>query len=153
MTASGNPSPPPSSPLPQRIELKITSHPANLRDVRKQIEQFAQSIGMPSDMADAVGLALNEAMANVIRHGYDGKTDQPIIVSAEGGEQELRLYIRDWAKPFDPSKLKPRRHDKLTPGGVGMTCIRQLMDEVKFERLPDGMLLTMIKKTNRPKTR
>lgn len=153
MTANGNQpqSAPPSRP--ERIELKITSHPDNLRNVRKQVEKFARSIGMSSEMSDAVGLALNEALANVIRHGYDGATDRPIIVSAEHGEGELRVVIRDWAKPFDPSLLKPKPQDVLTPGGIGMACIGHLMDDVKFERLPDGMLLKMVKKTAKHNTR
>ncbi len=147
MTAGGNqPQSVPSS-RPQRIELKITSDPANLRRVRKQVEQFARSAGLSPEMSDAIGLALNEALANVIRHGYDGATDRPIVVSAEHGDGEFRVFIRDWAKPFDPSRLKPKRCGELTPGGLGMVCIRQLMDDVKFERLPDGMLLTMVKKT------
>ena len=153
MTASGNQ--PQSGPLPQpeRIELKITSHPANLRRVREEVEEFARSIGLSAETSDAVGLALNEALANVIRHGYDGATDRPIVVSAERGEGEIRVFIRDWAKPFDPSLLKAKRQGELTPGGIGMVCIHQLMDDVKFERLPDGMLLKMVKKTATHNTR
>jgi serine/threonine-protein kinase RsbW len=153
MTASGNQPQPGSSPRPERIELKITSHPANLRHARVEVESFAKSIGMSSEMSDAVGLVLNEALANVIRHGYEGATDRPIIVSAERGDGELRLSIRDWAKPFDPSRVKPKYPGELKPGGLGMICIRQLMDDVKFEQLPDGMLLKMVKKMAKPQAR
>jgi anti-sigma regulatory factor (Ser/Thr protein kinase) len=86
-----------------RLELKMTSHPANLQNARKQIENFVQSVGMAA-MADAVGLALNEALANVIRHGYDSATDKPIEVLAEKANGELRVSIRDWGKRFDPSQ-------------------------------------------------
>ncbi len=147
MTPSGDQPLPGTSTRPQRIELKITSDPANLRDVRKKIESFAQSVGMPSERSDEIGLALNEALANVIRHGYDGAHDRPIVVSAELNGEELQVFIRDWAKPFDPSLIKPKNQGKLTPGGVGMLCIHELMDHVKFERLSDGMLLKMTKKT------
>jgi anti-sigma regulatory factor (Ser/Thr protein kinase) len=143
-----------SSPLPERIELKITSDPANLRDVRKRVETFSRSIGMPPEKSDEIGLALNEALANVIRHGYDGAHDRPIIVSAERGDGELHVLIRDWAKPFDPALVKPKILGKLSPGGVGMLCIHELMDHVKFERLSDGMLLKMTKNmtTQKPET-
>ncbi|MGD0463652.1 MAG: ATP-binding protein [Tepidisphaeraceae bacterium] len=145
MTASGDKPQPASSSRPERIELKITSDPANLREVRKKVESFAQSVGISSESSDEIGLALNEALANVIRHGYDGATDRPIVVSVERGDGELHVFIRDWAKPFDPSAVKPK--GKLSPGGVGMRCIQELMDDVKFERLSDGMLLKMTKKT------
>jgi len=153
MTPSGN-QPQPASSVPlDRIELKITSDPANLRDVRKKVESFAQSVGMPAQRSDDIGLALNEALANVIRHGYDNAKDRPIVVSVERGDGELHLSIRDWAKPFDPSQVKPKHQGKLSPGGVGMLCIQELMDHVKFERLSDGMLLTMTKKMIKPDKR
>jgi anti-sigma regulatory factor (Ser/Thr protein kinase) len=146
MAAKENKPQPAASSAPDRIELKITSDPANLREVRKKVESFAQSIGMAREMSDELGLALNEAMANVIRHGYDGAKDRPIVVSAERGDGELHLSIRDWAKPFDPATIKPKDHGRLSPGGVGMLCIQTFMNEVKFERLADGMLLKMTKK-------
>jgi anti-sigma regulatory factor (Ser/Thr protein kinase) len=146
MTASGDKPLPASSARPQRFELKITSDPANLREVRVKVEAFARAAGMPGEAADEIGLALNEALANVIRHGYDGATDRPIVVSAERGDGEVHVLIRDWAKPFDPALVKPKILDKLSPGGVGMLCIHELMDSVKFERLSDGMLLKMTKK-------
>jgi anti-sigma regulatory factor (Ser/Thr protein kinase) len=130
---------------PQRIELKVTSDTANLAPVRKQVEQFAQDAGFPQDASDSVGLALNEAMANVIRHGYDGAKDKPIIITAEADADALHLTIRDWAKPFDPPVIPTPSPDNLKPGGLGVMCMRHLMDDVKFQRLSDGMLLTMVK--------
>jgi len=124
----------------------INSHPAGLRKVRRELEAFAQSIGMAEESSNAVGLVLNEALANVIRHGYEGAHDKPIRVTAETGEKELTISIRDWAKPFDPSILKQKSNDELKPGGIGLICIRKLMDDARYERLPDGMLLTLTKK-------
>jgi anti-sigma regulatory factor (Ser/Thr protein kinase) len=110
------------------------------------MEGFAKSIGMADERSQAVGLVLNEALANIIRHGYGGAVDKPILVTAEQGEKELRVVIRDWAKPFDPSAIKRKCEDELTPGGLGLVCIRKLMDDAKFECLPDGMVLTLTKK-------
>jgi anti-sigma regulatory factor (Ser/Thr protein kinase) len=132
--------------VPERLEVKISSDPVNLRGVRKQVEDFVQACGMPPAAADAVGLAVNEALANVIRHGYSGATDKPIMVVAEKGSGEVRLSIRDWGKRFDPAQLPARQKSTLEPGGLGLVCIRQLMDEVEFQRLADGMLLKMVKK-------
>jgi len=125
---------------------EIQSDPAKLREVRTDLENFTRSIGMKDEASNAVGLVLNEALANIIRHGYDGATDKPIRVTAEQVEKELKIVIRDWAKPFDPALIKPRYEDELKPGGLGLICIRKLMDGFKYERLPDGMLLTLTKK-------
>jgi serine/threonine-protein kinase RsbW len=125
---------------------EITSHPAKLREIRKEVEDFAQSIGMSEEPSHAVGLVLNEALANVIRHGYDGAPDKPIRITAENDDKELKIRIRDWAKPFDPELVKHKYEGDLKPGGIGLICIRKLMDDSKYERLPDGMLLTLTKK-------
>jgi serine/threonine-protein kinase RsbW len=124
----------------------IKSDPAKLRDVRKELESFTKSIGMAEEASHAVGLVLNEALANVIRHGYDGAVDKPIRVTAEKIENELKIVIRDWAKPFDPAMVKHKYEGELKPGGLGLVCIRKLTDGFKYERLPDGMLLTLTKK-------
>jgi serine/threonine-protein kinase RsbW len=125
---------------------EITSNTARLREIRRDVEEFAKSIGMPEESSHAVGLVLNEALANVIRHGYDGASDKPIQVTAEQGDKELKIRIRDWAKPFDPDAVKHKYEGELKPGGIGLICIRKLMDDFKYERLPDGMLLTLTKR-------
>jgi anti-sigma regulatory factor (Ser/Thr protein kinase) len=132
---------------PRRLELKITSDTANLRPTRKEIENFAAAGGMKVESCEALGLVLNEALANIMRHGYGGAVDQPIEVSAEFSGAELKVTIRDWAKPFDPSEHlhEPDLND-IKPGGLGLLCMRKLMDDVKWERLADGMRLTMMKK-------
>ncbi|MGA2581718.1 MAG: ATP-binding protein [Tepidisphaeraceae bacterium] len=132
-----------------RLELKITSDPANLRDVRKQVEAFAHIGGMPLEDCDAVGLVINEALANIIRHGYHGAHDQPIMITAETDDGQLRLQIRDWAKPFDPSTLPKKETADLKPGGLGLLCMRRLMDEAEFVPLPDGMLLKLLKRSGK----
>jgi anti-sigma regulatory factor (Ser/Thr protein kinase) len=134
---------------PTKLELNINSDPANLRPVRKQIEALAEAGGLPREACEAVGLVINEALANVIRHGYNGATDQPIAISAEVADGQIRLQIRDWAKPFDPAYLPQAPRDHLKPGGLGLICMRKLMDEAEFVPLADGMLLKLVKRINK----
>jgi anti-sigma regulatory factor (Ser/Thr protein kinase) len=130
-----------------RVELKINSDPANLRDVRRQVEEFALGAGLSREATDEVGLVINEALANVIRHGYGGATDRPIEVTAAVEGDGVRFTIRDWGKQFDPAAVaKKKTSELLKPGGLGLICIKKLMDEVEFFQLPDGMRLTMVKR-------
>jgi serine/threonine-protein kinase RsbW len=125
----------------------MKSDPAQLREVRKLTEDFALSTGCSKETTEHVGLVLNEALANVIRHGYHGKKEQPIDVTVEKAAQELWVTIRDWGVKFDPSKLPNKNlSDNPTPGGLGLICIRRLMDDVSYEQLPDGMRLKMGKR-------
>jgi anti-sigma regulatory factor (Ser/Thr protein kinase) len=143
-----------------RVTLQFRSDPATLRPVRLALEEYGKEAGLSPEATDAIGLALNEALANVMRHAYRGATDRPIDVTFErrpSGDRRhvaVAVLIRDWGTPFDPNKVPPKPPvdpskldslDDLTPGGLGLMCIKELMDDVRYERQPDGMLLTMVK--------
>jgi anti-sigma regulatory factor (Ser/Thr protein kinase) len=114
-----------------------------LRDVRRQIEDFAAARGCDSHCCDDLGLVANEALANVMRHAYHGATDQPIEIVVQDFGAKIELRIRDWGVPFDPAVLKRREYDPLEPGGLGVICMKRLMDDVTWTRQDKGMMLTL----------
>jgi serine/threonine-protein kinase RsbW len=137
----------PFSTEPPPIELKLMSDPATLATARRRIERFAAECGFDDQAVGEIGLCVNEAMANVIRHAYAGRTDRPIAVSARYEARQIIVTIRDWGSGVDPSRLPERPYDPLEPGGIGMICLKRWMDEVRYQRQPDGgMLTTLIKR-------
>jgi len=130
---------------PTQLRLRISSDPANLAPVRHDIESFAQACGFDEAARGEIGLCVNEAMANITRHAYDGAEDKPIEISVSFGDHTLRVEIRDWGSgDLPPMREKPK--DPLQPGGVGMVCLMQLMDNISFEPQGDGMKLVMVRK-------
>lgn len=146
---------PPASPAaaqPRRIELRLQSHAAQVAEARRAVEQLAADTGFDAAAQGELGLCVNEALANVIRHAYGGVEGRPIVVAAEysapvdGGSPALRVTIRDWGNGVNPTDLPPKPRDPLQPGGLGLVCLRKLMNAVTFTPQPDGgMLLTMVK--------
>jgi serine/threonine-protein kinase RsbW len=145
---------------PDRIELNINSDPANLAATRTTVEQFARTQGGFDEQATSeLGLVLNEALANVMRHAYGGATDRPIRIGAAidrtaatktgPGRVTLTMTIRDWGTGENPqARLEHIQPNPSKPGGLGLVCLRELTNDVHFEPQPDGMLLTM-RKTRR----
>jgi anti-sigma regulatory factor (Ser/Thr protein kinase) len=142
-----------------RLVLNVTSDPANLAPVRRACEAFCHSQGLNDAANNDVGLCVNEAMANITRHAYGGATDRPVVVTAEaigggggGGDGQagrpgVRITLRDWGSGVNPLAQAPRERDPLRPGGLGLVCLRQLLDDARFEPQPGGgMLLTMVKR-------
>jgi serine/threonine-protein kinase RsbW len=130
------------------LDLRFDSNPANVSAVRKCIEQFCQTAGLDIPACEEVGLVLNEALANVIRHAYAGATDRPIHVTvAREKGRGVRIGIRDWGNGVDPSQLPMRPHDPSQPGGVGLICLRELMDELRYDPQPDGGMLLLMART------
>jgi serine/threonine-protein kinase RsbW len=139
----------------QTLELRIDSHPDHVPDVRRAVEAFGMRCGFSQCAVADLGLSVNEALANVLRHAYRGGHGKPIVITAEypiesspspNAPPALRVTIRDWGCGVNPVNLPPKPRDPLTPGGVGLLCMRRLMDQISFTPQPDGMLLTMIKR-------
>src|SRR4051812_34676312 len=94
-----------------RIRLNILSDPANLAGVRRAIEKLCAENGFGRQACDEIGLCVNEALANVIRHAYGGATNRPIEISAEVGDGATRIIIRDWGNGVNPAELPPKPPD------------------------------------------
>lgn len=129
----------------QRLSLRVTSDPAHLASVRRAVEAFCATAGFGDRAVGEVGLCVNEAMANITRHAYGGAVDKPIQLEAKFDDQRLTITLRDWGNGKDPSAV-PAKTDPLTPGGLGLICMKSMMDEVVFTPQPDGMLLMLGKK-------
>src|SRR5579862_344603 len=132
---------------PGRLTLKITSDTGQVAPTRRMIENFASQAGFDEVAVHQIGLVVNEALANVIRHAYAGAKDRPIVVTAEcrrvpgaasgSHVRQICVTIRDWGKGDVPADRTNQPRDPLTPGGIGMICMKQLMDRVEFVPQPD----------------
>ena len=134
---------------PAGLRLQVDSDPARLGEVRKAVEAFAAAAGFSERAVADLGLSVNEAMANVIRHAYSGAENRPIVVTADLDDLDavqVRVKIRDWGNGVNPMDRPPPPFDPTRPGGLGLVCLKTLMDAVVFAPQPDGMLLTMVKK-------
>lgn len=113
------------------------------------VESACDDAGIQPDLRFDLMLAVEEAASNVIEHGYKGRGGQLAVLFRLAGHNAT-IELRDQAKPFRPGKIG--RPDETIPledrplGGLGLHLMHQLMDEVYYETLPDGNLLTMIKR-------
>lgn len=94
-----------------------------------------------------IELALQEALANAIRHGCKGDSSRKVqcIVNCESGGEVL-IVVRDPGAGFDAKTLPDplAGENVLKSSGRGIFLIHQLMDEVAFE--DGGRELRMKKK-------
>lgn len=137
-----------SSPSPAHQCWSVPSDTSELATVRRGVEAFCQRVGFDAKATGEVGLVINEAMANIVRHAYGNQPGGRMDIDADFVDDTLRLMIRDWGSGKLPPPPPPKK-DPLEPGGLGLICLRSLMDDVRFEPQPDGMLLTLTRKRNR----
>jgi serine/threonine-protein kinase RsbW len=134
---------------PRRLELQVTSHPSHLATVRKAIESFADANGFDARAVAEIGLCVNEAIANIIRHAYAGNPSRPVHIAAQMEDRDVAggrivITLRDWGNGVDPNTLPRRPYNPLEPGGVGLICLQQWMDEVSYASQPGGGMLTTL---------
>lgn len=143
---------------PPQIRLQLMSNPLYLSGARELVSAVAKRLGFVDEACGKIALAVDEALCNVIRHGYGRDPNRPIWVSIWpvhgcgcGGSDvhpgALKIVIEDEARQVDPAVIRSRDLEEIRPGGLGVHIIRAVMDEVKYEkRGPIGMRLTMIKR-------
>ena len=131
------------------MDVTITSDPANIAAVRHAVEGLAVEVGLDECAVGDVGLCVNEALANVMRHAYAGASDRPILVRAWFENDALVVTIRDWGNGVNPASLPPKSYNPYEPGGLGLICLQRMMTRAAYVPQPDGMLLVMTKKNSR----
>lgn len=120
-----------------------------LSGVRGLMGNLAQRLGFDEAAAGQISLAVDEALCNIINHGYERRPDGRIwirIWTMEGASAGLRVVIEDRARQVDPESIQPRDLADIRPGGLGVFIIREVMDEARYERREGGgMRLTLVK--------
>ncbi len=131
------------------IQLKIKSHPENLKQVRKIISDATSQIAFSKEDSGSIILAVDEACSNIIRHSYKNDHTKEIQIYVKATSEALEISVIDKGKKFDIKSIKSRDITQVKPGGLGLYIIHQVMDQVEFKHTPEGYnRLTMMKKIN-----
>ncbi len=138
------------TPIEPHLRLEMLSQPRFLAAARAMISNVAQRLGFNEMNCGQISLAVDEALCNVINHGYERRPDGRITVSVWAIDENpagVKVIIEDRAKQVDPALIRSRDLDDIRPGGLGVYIIREIMDEVTYEKRDGGgMRLTLQKK-------
>jgi serine/threonine-protein kinase RsbW len=128
--------------------LTLQGRMSELTQVHPWIERLATKHTIPESSQFAMNLCLEEALSNVIRHGYSGKPDHSIAVRfASPSENYFVFVVEDDAPPFNPvdSPELPALSslDDVRVGGQGIRLLRQFADALDYEPTPTGNRLSI----------
>lgn len=121
------------------------------------LAEWIDSLGIPGELNMPVNLALEEAVSNVMLYAYpDIKHGQVLVefvrsqVAGQQAHEQIVFTITDSGIPFDPTQQPPADTslsvEERAIGGLGIHLVMQLMDEVRYERVEDKNVLTLVKK-------
>lgn len=130
--------------------LVIANETRHLLAVRDFITRMARHGGLSPEDVHKIALAIDEAVTNIMEHGYNRDEKGTIEIEAEWDKDRFQIVIRDSARVFNPESVpSPDMEEHLKAGrkkGLGLFLMRQIMDEVRY-RYKDGVQneLTMVK--------
>ena len=118
-----------------QFSMTIPADPAAIPKLTDGVTHVLQEKGWAEKDIMSVELALQEAVANAIRHGCGGDASKQLqcsVICDDAGE--VVITVRDPGKGFDPATvanpLDPA--NMLKPSGRGIFLINGLMDDVKY---------------------
>src|SRR3974390_873232 len=132
------------------LKFKVPTDLRFLAVVRAAVGELGTVYGMPERDSCKVTLAVDEALTNIVRHAYHGEVGRPIELTCKAFPARLEFWLLDQGGPPDPVRLKGQPLNDRALGGRGCHLIRMIMDEVTYERVPDGNQLRLTKRLPSP---
>jgi serine/threonine-protein kinase RsbW len=135
-------------------KLVISNDTKHLTALRNFMAAIVKKHKPLASFENKIILATDEAVTNIIEHGYDDGQNGMIEVEVEATDKMCKIVIRDEGKFYDPNKHPSVNIEKhLEEGrtkGLGVFLMRQIMDEVKYRYEKDTKNeLTLIKYVDR----
>jgi sigma-B regulation protein RsbU (phosphoserine phosphatase) len=137
------------APSARSASFEISSEFEALLDLRRSLWDFlhrsAGSRVIEADMHD-IELAVQEAAANIIEHGYGGEPGKRVVVEVEHTRFRVQIRLKYWGNEFDRSDVPPPAFDGSREGGFGLYIVEHLMTEVEYGVARDGTHLVTLTK-------
>ena len=130
-------------------EIKIKNQVGELEKVNAFIEEIGEELQLDMELLMNLNLVMEEMVSNVIFYAYpEGKTAD-IELTAECTGHTLTFVLSDKGREFDPT-MKEDIDTATDPadrelGGLGIYIVKNIMNEVTYQRLEGKNLLTMKK--------
>ena len=122
---------------------------SELERVNAFVEEIGQELGLNFELQMNLNLVMEEMVVNVISYAYPEGSEAEIELLAESDGKQLKFVLSDRGKEFDPTlggntdmDVNPAERDL---GGMGIFIVKNIMNEVSYQRLEGKNLLTMKK--------
>ena len=132
-----------------RKEIQIKNQVDELAHVARFIEEIGEELGLDMELQMNLNLVMEEMVSNVIFYAYPEGTNATIELMAECDGKELTFVLSDQGREFDPTAKNDADVD-INPaerelGGMGIYIVKNIMNQVTYQRLEGKNLLTMKK--------
>ncbi len=134
----------------QEFRMSVSAQAGELEKVNEVFGRFADTYALPGSVRRSVNVALDELLANEISHGMVERDSGWVTVEVDLDQERVQVTITDDGPQFDPFSQEPPDTtlsiDERAIGGLGIHLVRQLMDEVGYERRDGHNVVVLVKR-------
>jgi serine/threonine-protein kinase RsbW len=120
-----------------QLRLVLANHAAAIDAARFAMLRFLEPLGLDPLVLNRIEVVFEEAVSNIVRHGFTPGSDQAIAVCVASEPKAVVLTIEDDGVPFNPLSAPeppPLTSLETAPlGGLGIALMRRLAVDVRYE--------------------
>ena len=125
------------------VELHVPSELGYEKVAMAAAASLAREMGFSPDRVEDLKTALAEACINAIEHGNQRDARKDVLVLLTAGDSQLEIDVRDQGTqdlPMDAPApcIEDRLASEVPTRGWGIFLIKNLVDEVEFNHMPQG---------------
>ncbi|MBB1316453.1 ATP-binding protein [Shewanella sp. SR43-4] len=110
----------------------FSSCTSELKNIRQFVEHACQDFPFREDKVNEIVLAVDEACANVIRHGYHMSKKGCLEIEISSDHEHARFVIKDVCSQITDKQLIPPENNLCEPGGLGLCLIHYVAETVRL---------------------
>jgi serine/threonine-protein kinase RsbW len=127
----------PENELSELLNIGFPADPGAIGTVADAVTETLIQLRVPEQKRLEIGLAVQEALVNAVVHGCKNDPSKQVRCRLQSDPLgRIVITVTDPGQGFSPDLLSdPKRQENIyADHGRGVYLIRQLMDEVSFER-------------------
>jgi serine/threonine-protein kinase RsbW len=132
----------------ETTELTFPSRIDSIAEAAAAAAEVARRAGFTEDALFGIDMAVRESVTNAVLHGNREDESKPVEIGFHNSAAGLRITVRDRGQGFDPAGVADPTDPQniLKASGRGILFMRTFMDDVRWERHPQGgMVVSMTK--------
>ena len=136
------------------VTIHVPCREEQWRVLKGTIHTFGMCAGLGKKALKQFEVAAEEAIVNILHYSQASERELKIKkkkkIVPSGKELKIILTLTDDGIAFDPTEHIPndKATDERQVGGMGIHLIRQIVDEMHYERKENKNILTLVKKIN-----
>ena len=111
---------------------------SGIAEMNQWLDSLSAGLGLSPRLAHDIKLCLNEAVANILLHGFDGDQDGRLSVTLTVEPTGITALIRDNGPAFNPLDapdfVPAEDIASATIGGLGIKLMRDTSDRMDYRR-------------------